>query len=329
MKKIIIPLLFVAIIMCGGLLWWNYVKGPVDVEEKNVPFLITRGSSASKIASMLEEKGLVKSSLAFKFYIQLTGVAGKIQAGEYTLSPNDSLLKTVAKLLSGPEERWVTIPEGLRREEVAEKFADSLQKEDKNAFIQEFMTLSKGKEGYLFPDTYIFPKEATANTIVNKMISIFESKYSDEIEKGLLKNSLTQEEGVILASILERETLGESEKPIVAGILLNRLKSDWPLQADATVQYAAGTLRCANKYTGCKWWEPVTKADLEIKSSFNSYKNIGLPPSAIASPGISSLKAVANAQDTEYWFYLHDPKGEIHYAKTLEEHGANINRYLR
>lgn len=328
MKKILFPLLTLAIIICGGLLWWNYAVGPVASEPKETTFLITKGSSAGKIAALLEEKGLVKSSLAFKFYIQLTGLSGKIQAGEYTLSPSDSLIKIVNILLSGPDEKWVTIPEGLRREEIAEKFADTLGKEDKREFVNEFLSLTKDKEGFLFPDTYIFAKEATAGAIVKKMLSTFDSKYSEDIERGLLSNNLTKEEGVVLASILERETLSEGEKPVVAGILLNRLNADWPLQADATVQYAIGSTKCSGKFE-CKWWEPVLKVDLETKSPFNTYKNTGLPPKPIANPGLTSIKAVANAQETEFWFYIHDTSGQIHYAKTIEEHGANVSRYLR
>jgi UPF0755 protein len=328
MKKILFPLLILAIIICGGLLWWNYAVTPVSSEPKETTFLITKGSSAGKIAALLEEKGLVKSSLAFKFYLQLTGVAGKIQAGEYTLSPSDSLIKIVNILLSGPDEKWVTIPEGLRREEIAEKFANTLGKEDKKSFVNEFLSLTKDKEGFLFPDTYIFAKEASAGAIVKKMTSTFDSKYTSEIEEGFIANGLTKEEGITLASILERETLSEGEKPVVAGILLNRLNADWPLQADATVQYVVGTTKCTGKFD-CKWWEPVLKADLETKSPYNTYKSMGLPPKPIANPGITSIKAVANAESTEFWFYIHDGDGQIHYAKTIEEHGANVSRYLR
>jgi UPF0755 protein len=329
MKKILFPFLIVAILLVGGYLWWNYAIASVSTEQKETSFLITKGSSAGKIANLLEEKGLIKSALAFKFYTQLTGRSGKIQSGEYTLSPSNSLIKTVSILLGGPDEMWVTIPEGLRREEIAEKFANTLVKEDKESFVKEFLSLTSGKEGFLFPDTYIFAKEASASAIVKKMTATFDAKITSEIEEGFLANNLTKEEGITLASILERETFGESEKPIVAGILIKRMEADWPLQADATVQYVTGTARCSGKSLGCKWWEPVTKAELEIKSPYNTYKVTGLPPAPIACPGLSSIKAVANAQSSEFWFYLHDDKGVIHYARTIEEHGSNIDKYLR
>jgi UPF0755 protein len=123
-----------------------------------------------------------------------------------------------------------------------------------------------------------------------------------------------------MASIIERETKTNEERPVVAGILWKRLENDWPLQVDATLQYAI-----ANSET---WWPILTKEDLEINSSYNSYKFTVLPPTPIASPGLSSIKASANPQDSDYWFYIHDPEAQIHYAETIEEHNNNIRKYL-
>jgi len=136
-------------------------------------------------------------------------------------------------------------------------------------------------------------------------------------------NGLSLEEVVILASLLERETITDEERPIVAGILLNRLNADWPLQVDASVQYALGDSK--------EWWpRPLTRDQIENTTSrYNTYKYSGLPVGPISNPGISSLKAVANPEDTDYWYYIHDDDGKIHYAKTLEQHNANIAKYLK
>jgi UPF0755 protein len=225
-----------------------------------------------------------------------------------------NLFQIVSQLTHGPLELWVTIPEGLRREEVAAKFTAGLDRDA--AFTSEFLDASKSMEGTLFPDTYLFPKDASASSIVNKMVRTFDSKIS-----GLSGNSdLTLNQRIILASILERETKTDAERPVVAGILINRIKVSIPLQVDASVQYAVGTL--------ANWWPILSRDDLKINSLYNTYKFTGLPPAPIASPGLSSLTAAFNPTATDYLYYIHDTSGQIHYAKTLAEHNANVAKYL-
>jgi UPF0755 protein len=133
-------------------------------------------------------------------------------------------------------------------------------------------------------------------------------------------SNLTFSEAIVMASILERETKTDAERPIVAGILLNRIEDGMPLQVDASVQYAVGTSK--------NWWPILTLEDLKINSSYNTYKFRGLPPGPIASPGLSSIEAVMNPEKSDFWYYIHDSDGKIHYAKTLAEHNANIAKYL-
>ena len=270
------------------------------------------------MGNKLDKEGFIKSSFAFKLYVQITGSAKKIQAGEYRLSPGYSLFKIVSELTKGPVGVWITIPEGLRREEIAYKFAESLDKEDKPAFIKEFLQTSLGQEGYLFPDTYIFLKTTQAQGVVQKMRATFEIKVGTEITK----------EQLVVASLVERETKTNEERPTVAGIIYKRLKAKWPLQIDATLQYAVADVRCQMSDVRCEWWTPPTREDLEINSPYNSYKLTGLPPTPIASPGLSSIKAAIYPEESDYWFYLHDSKGVIHFARTIEEHNANIRKYL-
>lgn len=323
MKKIFLAT--AALILCAGLLffWWKSVIQPVSGDTQTVDFLINKGASASTIAANLYEKGLIKSPLAFRLYTQLTGSSKEIIAGEYSLSPSYSIYKTVDILLKGPIEVWVTIPEGLRKEQVAVKFALGLLKKDQDAFVQSFLTAARGKEGYLFPDTYLFPKTVSAEAVVAKMLSIFEKRTELKTDDVSIKDTL------IIASIVERETLGSEEKPVVAGILIKRLKAGWPLQADATLQYAVATTRCQNNYFECKWWDTVSASDLEIKSAYNTYKSPGLPPAPICNPGLTSIKAASEPEASDFWFYLHDTSGEIHYTRSVEEHNANVRKYLK
>lgn len=309
MNKIIF--LFFSILLISAFASFYFYQNFKSVSSENTPkeFLIEKGTGASQIGRDLEEAGLIRSQFAFKVYIMLTGQANKLQKGEFRLSPNMNLFEVVSTLQKGAVELWVTIPEGLRREEIAKKFADGLNKDQ--AFINEFLALSKSKEGYLFPDTYLFPKEVSANVVYNAMINTFEQKTAEL--------NLTFEQ-VILASLLERETKTDAERPIVAGIIYNRLRENWPLQIDASTQYAVGTSN--------NWWPILTLKDLESNSPFNTYKFTGLPPAPIANAGISSLRAAVNPEASEYYFYIHAPNGQIYYAKTLSEHNENIRKYL-
>jgi len=314
MKRVIFLLFLPTILVVFAAFWFFQNSRPVSATEKYDYFIIAKGASASQIGNKLEEAGLIKSALAFKVYVQFTGQANRLQTGEFRLTPSHSLFQTVDLLFKGPVELWVTIPEGLRREEIARKVASSLGKDD--VFISEFLNESKGKEGYLFPDSYLFPREVSAFSVVKKMTDTFDSKVKD-----LENNSgFSFDQAIILASLIERETKTDEERPVVAGILIKRLNSGWPLQIDASVQYAVGSEK--------EWWPVLTLDDLSVKSGYNTYMNQGLPPTPIASPGLSSIKAAFNPEESDYWYYIHDTKGQIHYAKTLEEHNANIVKYL-
>lgn len=328
MRKVLILILIITAL--GGLsyFWWNSAVKPISSSDEARDFLIAKGSSASLIGNKLESEGLIRNSLAFKLYVQLSNRAGKIQAGEYTLSPNLSLFEIVHELLRGPKEIWVTIPEGLRREEIAERFATGLSKENKEAFIDEFLQASLTKEGSLFPDTYIFPKTVAAGVIVNKMLSTFETRFDFQMEKDIEATGYNLNQILTMAAIVERETISKEERPIVAGILFKRLEAGWPLQADATLQYVVASTKCMGVSLGCSWWEIPTNEDKKLNSPYNTYRNTGLPPAPIANPGLVSIKAALYPEESDYWYYLHDAKGKIYYARTLEEHNANIQKYI-
>lgn len=329
MKRFIIPLLLIIFLIVGGFYWWNQNNKPVSTDESLQSFIIPKGYSASQIGNKLENQSLIKGSLAFKIYVQVTSKSKKIQAGEYLLAPNFSLFKIVNQLISGPVEEWVTIPEGLRREEVVEKYINVLKRDEADAaiFRQDFLALTSDEEGFLFPDTYLFPKAVSASIVVNKMLTTFDSKISTQMETDIIASEYDLDQVIILASIIERETRNDEERPIVAGILLNRLDIGMGLQVDATVQYALATTEC-RAGTTCNWWPILTREDMSINSSYNTYKYAGLPPTPIANPSLSSISAVIYPMVSPYLYYLHDGDGKIHYAETLEGHNENIRRYL-
>ena len=175
----------------------------------------------------------------------------------------------------------------------------------------------------MFPDTYLIPKDATAQIVANQLRSTFTSKVEQSII-GNLKTSSSLEEVVTIASLIEREAKTAQEKPIIAGIISNRIKLGMLLQIDATVQYIKGY--DSNENT---WWPQVTRDDYTRgKSPYNTYTNLGLPPAPIANPGIDSIRAALEPQETEYLYYIHDTEGKVHFAKTVEEHNRNVRDYL-
>ena len=332
MKRLFLPLLILFILIITGLAsfrWWKVNSEPASQDSEVVDFLILKGRSAMQVGEKLYGEGLIKNPLAFKIYIQVTGKAEKIQSGEFQLSPSFSLPQVVERLLLGPTELWVTVPEGLRYKEYVEIFVETfgMRPERAEVFKNEFLETSKNYEGYLFPDTYLFPKDVSAALVTKKLRQTFDQKISN-LDGIIAKSGFSLSEIVTMASIIERETKTDEERPIVAGLLYKRREAGWPLQADATVQYAASSAKCKVQSAKCEWWPLLTKDDLEIKSAYNSYKYTGLPPTPIANPGFSSLKAAASPQESDYWFYIHDPEGNIHYARTIFEHNTNIKKYL-
>lgn len=320
--------------------FWRNVSQPRDPKDTSVhEFLITRGEPLQKIAVRLEKEGLIKSAPAFRYYIQFRGLQKEIKAGDYRLSPNLSLQQMVLTLLKGPAELWVTFPEGLRREEMALKTINSLEikEQDQEAFYREFLQATSGEEGYLFPDTYLFSRDVKAEKVAKKLMSTYDEKITDQMQEDLRKSGGTLLEAMILASIVERETNTDEERPVVAGILLKRIDIGMPLQADATLQYIVATRKCgastSSTFTTCaasdfNWWKPPLLEDKKLNSPYNTYSNSGMPPFPIASPGIESIKAAIYPAESDYLYYIHGKDGKIRYGRTIDEHNENIRKYL-
>lgn len=344
MKKLLIPtflLIALVVVVVGGYIWWAENSKAVTSIETNVRFVIPKGWSATQIGNSLHEDNLIKNPLAFKVFVQLTGKTRDLKPGEFTLSSNMSLTDIVDKLMQGPDELWVTIPEGLRREEIVEEFAIDLEMDSAGVveFREQFLALSKEKEGFLFPDTYLFPKDVDASLVVNKMLDTFNQKINDSLSKGIEESAYSMNQIITMASIIERESREDTERPLVSGILWKRLETDgWLIQADATVQYGVANEKCklplaesqrlGENNANCEWWPILTREDLETESPYNTYRFKSLPPAPIANPGRSSINAAVFPEESSYWFYIHDTDGQIHFAKTINEHNMNVKKYL-
>lgn len=299
-------------------LWWNQAVKPANpIDKTPVIFTIKRGEDARSIAERLRKQGLIRSSVAFFLLARFGGTADNIQAGEFRLNPSMELSTLAQELTHGTTDVWITIPEGFRNEEIALKLAKDLSIPEK-----EFLRIAR--EGYMFPDTYQIPKEASAGAIVNIFLTNFNKKVTLDLKEETKKKDISLDELITVSSLVEREARLAEDRPLTASVILNRLKIGMKLDIDATIQYALGYQ--PDQKT---WWKKnLTEEDLEINSPYNTYKNPGLPPTPICNPGLAVIEAVIEAPETDYIYYLSDKSGKTHFAKTIEEHNDNISKYL-
>lgn len=286
-------------------------------------YAIREGASVQQIAGELEGRRFVKSSLGFRAIFSLRG-GGTIEVGAYHISKAMNTWQIAGILHNEPELRWVTIPEGLRKEEIASILASTLKWsiEDTQKWISTYTAMEYDYiEGVYFPDTYLVPINEAPLDVAKRLRAHFQEKFSP-YAKEAAKQNIKWTTALTLASIVQREAAGKADMPLIAGVLWNRLLKGQKLEVDATVQYARGN-------TGNGWWAPIKPTDKQISSAYNTYLNKGLPPHPISNPGLEAIAAVINPAETKCLFYLHDSAGAIHCAKTYEEHLKNIEQYLK
>lgn len=316
MKKFSFLIVMLALIVGGVGAWWINGISPADpANTKQQSFSITKGEGVRQVANNLKEEGLIKDPVIFFLFLKQQGIDGKIQAGEFVLSPSMNASEIATELQSATDDVRVTVPEGKRAEEVADILSQYLPNYD-----ESWRAKLIAQEGYLFPDTYSFPKDADIDMVITTMTNNFEEKYAS-IPAGINSTTLSKAEIVKIASLVEREAKHDEDRPIVASVILNRLNAGMSLDIDATVQYAIGN--------SSKWWPTLEDAARNIapQSPYNTYTNPGLPPTPISNPGLAVLQAVINAPDTDYVYYITDKNGVNRYGRTLDEHNANIERY--
>lgn len=322
MKKIgILLLIFVAFLLSIFLI--NPFSAPsADKRTQIVSF--DGDPSFEEVALKLREGGFIKSFSAFDFAIGLRGDKSKIKEGGYYLSKNMDTWQIISELNNGPKLIWVSIPEGLRKEQIGELLQSALgwSDEELKNWDDKYTAMKYDYiEGVYFPDTYLIPKDESGLEIANRMISHFNEVFAPYFDQFAKKN-IVWTTGLRLASIVQREAASSEDMPLISGILWNRLLAGQKLDIDATVQYAKG------KVDG-KWWPVITGADIQsIDSPYNTYKYTGLPPHPISNPGIAAIDAVLNPTDTKCLYYLHDHSRQIHCSVTYAEHLKNIEKYL-
>jgi len=325
----------------GFYLWLHRdeLHKPASPEGSSITFTVYPGESPFSVGERLEEAGIISNARLFYAYIRYHDLGHKLEAGDYTLSPGMTIPDIVQALQHGRiKEIVLTIPEGWRVEELA----DYLEKKGLMS-AKEFLALAQrdlwvadydflkeapegvSLEGYLFPDTYRLPVPASPGDLITRMLDNFSVKVTPEMRARAQELGFTMYQVITLASIVEREAVIPEEKPIIAGVYLNRLRKGMYLQADPTVQYAKGY----DKATG-RWWPSITIEEMSsVQSPYNTFLNPGLPPGPICSPGLDSIKAVLYPAETDYLFFFSRGDGSHVFSKTYEEHLENQKRYGR
>lgn len=317
MKKLLVLIILIGIIFVGLYFWWQNGLSAVNPADKSTKtFVISKGDGVRKIADNLKESGLIRDPIVFFLLIKQKGIENSLQAGVFYLNPSMPAESILKEFGTGKFDIAITIPEGKRAEEIADILSENFDK-----FSDEWRTKLNAEEGYLFPDTYYFPRETGIEQIISTLKNNFENKYS-QVNNN---TSLSKEEIVIMASLIEREAKFAQDREMISSVIHNRLNIDMKLDIDATVQYAVGYSEAEKR-----WWKKgLTYDDLEIDSPYNTYTNPGLPPKPISNPGLASLQAAGNPANTDYLFYISDKTGTNHYAETLDEHNRNVAKYLR
>lgn len=348
-RKIVgtIALVVLIIIAIAGYSGYNYVTSalePMDPESnKQIEVEIPMGSGITLISSILEEKGIIKDARIFKYYTKFKNESA-FQAGDYSLTQSMTLDEIIESLKTGRVYRepvfTMTVPEGLTIEQVAgviqkntpHKAEDFMKKVTDVAYVEQLMTeypdlltenilnenIRHALEGYLYPATYPFYEEnPSIEEIVTTMLTSMNTIVS-EYTPILEEREMTVHELLTFASLLEEEATAQTDRETIASVFYNRMDIDMPLQTDPTVLYALGSHK-----------ERVLYEDLEVDNPYNTYQNVGLPPGPIAGAGKASIEAALNPSQTDYLYFLADKEGTNHFAKSYDEHLANIEKYLR
>jgi len=295
--------------------------------KNDTNFVVVNGQGLKVISTNLKTKNIISNDLLFMIYMKYAGLSGNIKAGDYILSPSMTPMQ-IADILSQGKvaSRTITIPEGwtvaeigtyLEKQGIVKKsdFVLASNKEYSYDFLSS-KPADVGLEGFLFPDTYQISITADSESIIKTMLDNFGKKVTLDMRLAAKQTGFSLYETITLASVVEEEANKPADRKIVAGIFISRLNEDMMLQSDVTVAYALGEDR-----------KELTAADISLDSPYNTYVVAGLPKGPISNPGLESISAVIYPEITDFRYFI-AANDQIYYAKNIEEHNANVAKYL-
>lgn len=315
--KYVLILIVLLLIGAGAFGYWAYsdLTTPVAHDKANQYIEIPRGSSPTEIINRLNAEGVLKTALPLQIYLRVYGKGANLKSGEYRFPSPITPLGVIKKLEEGEERATrLTIIEGWTRFEIAKEIAQKFPPVEPNqttnpadvmallndaSLIADFDPTAKNLEGYLYPDTYNLPREYQPKQVVKALVDRFKKEWKPEFTERARALGRTPKEIVTIASLIETESKVEEERPVVASVIYNRLQKGIPLGLDVTNIYAA-------KLAGV-WEGTFNKSDAERDSPYNSRKYAGLPPTPVASPSASAIRAALNPAQTDYIYYVYNP----------------------
>jgi len=288
--------------------------------------VIPRGSTFSEVARELARAGVIGNVVSFRLLARLRGEETGVHAGEYRFDPHLTQSDVLESLQTGGAQvaAWVTIPEGFTAREIAARLGEAgIGSPDAyaRAFARDTVVAggrrTNSLEGFLFPSTYLIALGATPEQVESELTGEFFAKLPHDAAARARRLGVTVPQAVTVASLIEREAKADADRPLIAGVIYNRLRVRMPLEVDATIEYALPEHK-----------SELSFADLRIDSPYNTYTHDGLPPTPIANPGLPSLEAALSPSKTDFLYYVYCGNGRHAFAKTLSEHQANVARCL-
>lgn len=328
-KKTLIPLILIVSIIAASFLFvrdlYQYADRPADVNATEQILMIHPGQNITRISAALHEMGVITSPIKFKILSRLKRVDTKLKTGEYAVSASMSPNAILDKIVNGRIILYrVTVPEGYNLSQIStviEKSTietyDAFYKAASDPVLTRQLGIDADTfEGYLFPETYFFPKGVTSRKIIETMLGRFRSVFTKQWERQAEKLGFSIHQIVTLASIIEKETGVPAERPVISSVFHNRLKKGMRLESDPTVIYAI------QDFDG-----NITKKHLNEKTPYNTYKIKGLPPGPIANPGEKALEAALFPADTPYFYFVSKRDRTHKFSANLSEHNQAVRKY--
>jgi len=306
---------------------YRFLSAPASSEPEEMIIEVPSGMPLRALSNLLQERGLISSAERFGWLVRFKGAARRIKAGEYQLSTGLRPGELLDKIVRGEVLlHQITFPEGYTIKQMAELLESrDLARSDgfiaaanNPAFAQELNIPASTLEGYLFPDTYQFARNLPVENILDALVQRLDHHFGPTQQKEADELGFTRHQVVILASVVEKETAVAEERPLIAGVFLNRLKKGIRLQSDPTVIYGL------KNFNG-----NLTKAHLEADTPYNTYTRRGLPAGPICNPGAASIQAVLNPAPTPYLYFVAKKDGTHHFSTSLVEHNAAVLRHQK
>jgi UPF0755 protein len=315
-------------VLVAGVLFTFWVSEFLDRShpQRRTEVIVPQGATFRDVAQRLVDAGVIRNAFGFRVLARLTGAENEVRAGGFVFKPHQTASEVLHALVTGgaQTQAWITVPEGFTAAQIAERLGHEgvgPASVFEHAFLSTPLDVDgirvPSHEGYLFPNTYLVPLGATPQDVEAEMTSEFFKELPPGAAARAKALHVTLPQAVIVASLVEREAKVEADRPMIAGVIYNRLRLGMPLQVDATVEYALPHHKA-----------DLTDRDLKTDSPYNTYLHAGLPPTPIANPGLPSLEAALHPAKTDALYYVYCGHGRHVFANTFAQHEANVAKCL-